>query len=477
MTGTDPAARAHEPVEAHQPVSVRIERSGVVLATDVRTARSLWARFMGLMGRAGLRAGEGLWLPTDASIHMLFMRFPIDAVFLAPHASGTAADEGARARSGDPHLAGGGAWRVVAIRERLRPWTGVVWFVRSARGCLELEAGAAAKAGLRVGDVVRFEALTRPDADPAFQAIAGSTGRTAVEPAEGAEQREGGRGGVSRGRAPREVNTRDAPRDPRPLPLRPGGRGAHHHGPDVGRSIGSDDRRRRATISADQGSAARIRGMAMLLDLILPPRCPGCGQEGAAICRRCLRPLERRLDEPPGAPIGLPAELPDGLVQLEWCAAFTGPVRAALFALKYDGEQRVAEPLGRAAGRRWRRAGWGGDLLVPVPIHAERLRSRGYDQALLLAAAAAKELQLPMVPALQRASATTAQYRLGRAGRAANVGHAFECRTEQLARVRGRHVVLVDDIVTTGSTLSACAHALYAAGARTVAGLTVARER
>ena len=125
--------------DAGQPVAARVERSGASLATDVQTARSLWARFMGLMGRRGLAPGEGLWLPTDASIHMLFMRFAIDAVFLAPTGGG-----------------GPGAWRVVAVRERLRPWTGVVWFVRGARGCLELEAGAAARVGLRVGDMVRF---------------------------------------------------------------------------------------------------------------------------------------------------------------------------------------------------------------------------------------------------------------------------------------------------------------------------------
>ena len=217
--------------------------------------------------------------------------------------------------------------------------------------------------------------------------------------------------------------------------------------------------------------------MAVLLDLVLPPRCPGCGREGAPICSRCMRPLERRLDEPPGVPVGLPVELPEGLVQLEWCAAFTGPVRAALLALKYGGDRRVAQPLGSTAGRRWRRAGVVGDLLVPVPIHAERLRSRGYDQAVLLARVAARELGLPMVPALRRAEATAAQYRLGRARRAANVGHAFECLPEHRAAVRGRQVVLVDDIFTTGSTLVACATALYAAGARCVAGLTVARER
>ncbi len=217
--------------------------------------------------------------------------------------------------------------------------------------------------------------------------------------------------------------------------------------------------------------------MTVLLDLILPPRCPSCGTEGTSLCATCIRPLERRLDEPPGLPIGLPADLPDGLAQLEWCAAFTGPVRAALLALKYDGDRRVAEPLGRAAGRRWSRAGVGGEVVVPVPIHTERLRDRGYDQATLLARVAASELGLPTVPALQRAVATTAQYHLGRAGRAANVGHAFECRREHARAVRGRHVLLLDDIVTTGSTLSACARALYAGGARCVSAVTVARER
>ena len=159
--------------------TVRVERTGALLATNVRTARSLWGRFRGLMGRRALAPGEGLWLPTDASIHMLFMRFAIDAVFLAPVEDGgtagaRAADELAPTASSGTARAPGAAtprqarlvrrgrpepasWRVVAIRERLRPWLGVVWFVRSARGCLELEAGAAARADLRVGDVVRFE--------------------------------------------------------------------------------------------------------------------------------------------------------------------------------------------------------------------------------------------------------------------------------------------------------------------------------
>lgn len=123
--------------------AVRVAGSDLPLAASVDRATSLWGRFRGLMGRRGLAPGEGLWLPTDVSIHMLFMRFPIDAIFLAPSDSGTDGEH---------------AWRVVAIREHLRPWTGVVWYVRGARGCLELEAGAAARAGLRTGDMVRFEA-------------------------------------------------------------------------------------------------------------------------------------------------------------------------------------------------------------------------------------------------------------------------------------------------------------------------------
>jgi len=217
--------------------------------------------------------------------------------------------------------------------------------------------------------------------------------------------------------------------------------------------------------------------VAGLLDLLLPPSCPGCGREGVLVCDRCRRHLGARLDAPPGLPIGLPGSLPAGLAQLEWCAPFTGPTRAALHALKYAADRRLAGPLGELLAARWRRAGGGGDLLVPVPVSAARLRERGYDQAVLLADEAGAQLGLPVVAALRRSRATAAQYALGRQERGANVRAAFSIDPGLAPRVRGRWIVLVDDVVTTGSTMAACAAALVSAGADAVSGLAVARER
>jgi ComF family protein len=216
-----------------------------------------------------------------------------------------------------------------------------------------------------------------------------------------------------------------------------------------------------------------------LLDLALPARCPGCGAEGPPICAACLPGLDARLDVPAGIPIGLPSDVPPPLLQLEWCAPFSGLIRRALHELKYGGEKRLATPLGEAIARRWQRAGAGGDLLVPVPVHADRARKRGYDQAELIARAAAVALGLSCAPILERTRATIAQFDLDRSARATNVDGAFALKPggPPGEALRGRWIVLVDDVVTTGATLVACAWPLLVAGAVGVSAVTAARER
>lgn len=100
-------------------------------------ADSWLARLRGLIGRRRLAADEGLYLPGTNGVHMLFMRFAIDCLFVgAPRADG--------------------ARPVIALKANLAPWTGIVWWVRGARGAIEVPAGALASSGLRVGDHVRL---------------------------------------------------------------------------------------------------------------------------------------------------------------------------------------------------------------------------------------------------------------------------------------------------------------------------------
>lgn len=114
------------------------------------------------------------------------------------------------------------------------------------------------------------------------------------------------------------------------------------------------------------------------------------------------------------------------------------------------------------------------DVVIPVPLHPARLAARGYNQAALLGAAVAGELAVPLVArALSRTRATPPQARLDRAARLGNVAGAFRVRMP--ARVRGRRVLLIDDVSTTGATLAACAAALREAGAAEVTALVVAR--
>ena len=110
---------------------------GAVLAERLETAASLWGKFMGLMGRPSLADGAGLWLPASNGIHMMFMRFPIDAVFVS-------------------RPDGNGVRRVRSVHRGLRAWTGLVPLVRGADGVLELPVGTIDVTGTAVGDRVEI---------------------------------------------------------------------------------------------------------------------------------------------------------------------------------------------------------------------------------------------------------------------------------------------------------------------------------
>lgn len=212
-----------------------------------------------------------------------------------------------------------------------------------------------------------------------------------------------------------------------------------------------------------------------LLDLLFPPRCVFCrrllhrGEEG--ICPRCQQEL----------PWALGAEAEQTGEFFSLCASplwYQDQVRASFHRYKFKGVRGYSRTYGRLvaqcvqdhlAGRY--------DLITWVPLSRARLRQRGYDQAMLLASAAALALDDVAAETLCKVRDTEAQSGLGKndASRRANVLSAYQVTDPAL--VEGRRVLLIDDIVTTGSTLSECARVLRTAGATDVVCAALARSR
>ncbi len=217
--------------------------------------------------------------------------------------------------------------------------------------------------------------------------------------------------------------------------------------------------------------------MRALLDLLLPPACAGCRRSGSLLCGVC-----RASFAPPSDPLDRFVAPDAGVVVGEalWLAvaafAYDGPMRRALWALKYSGTARLAPILADAAVPALRSlvaiAGTRPPpALVPVPVHRERLRARGYNQAELLAQALGRAAALTVAPVLERIRPTTKQHRLNRVARLHNLRGAFAARARPPPVV-----ILVDDIITTTATLEACASVLRAAGCEAVYGFALARE-
>jgi ComF family protein len=231
-----------------------------------------------------------------------------------------------------------------------------------------------------------------------------------------------------------------------------------------------------------------LRPAGGLLDLLLPPSCSLCGElldhPGRSICPTCAFGFDP-LDEPLCARCGAPLTAggcPDCLrfepraQPIRSGFALGGACLEAVLALKTGRSELAADLAERlAACRSLGPAVAGADRLLPVPLHPRRQRRRGFNQAALLARRLAARLGLRLEPAaLVRRRHTPAQRRRdSRAERLRNVHGAFAVRRPE--RVAGLALCLVDDVVTTGATLTACADALLAAGARSVRAVTLAR--
>ena len=206
-----------------------------------------------------------------------------------------------------------------------------------------------------------------------------------------------------------------------------------------------------------------------LLQLLFPPRCVACGQRGALLCNSCLALVKLR--HPSTA-----ARYRDlrPLSGVRAAAEFSGPMRQAVHQFKYNGLRALAPTLGQLLWQNWSQQPYPVELIVPVPLHSSRLRQRGYNQSALLARELGRHSGLPVSDqVLARKAATPPQVGLNARERMLNVRGAF---VAERSLVRGLSVVVIDDVMTTGATLRACAEELLSAGAREVWGLTLAAE-
>ena len=228
------------------------------------------------------------------------------------------------------------------------------------------------------------------------------------------------------------------------------------------------------------------------LDFGLPPLCPACRglvADDGGLCAACWAQLSfiappfcERLGTPFGYDPGpgvLSTEAvanPPGFARARAAVRYDDIASALVHALKYGDRLDLAPTMGRWMARAGRELTDGADALVPVPLHWRRLWARRFNQAAALARASSQSCGVPVLDdALKRIRATPQQVGLKRADRAANVQGAFRVPDEGSPAVAGRRLVLVDDVLTSGATLDACARALLRAGAAQVDVLTFAR--
>jgi ComF family protein len=202
------------------------------------------------------------------------------------------------------------------------------------------------------------------------------------------------------------------------------------------------------------------------VDLLFPPRCAGCGRVDAFWCTSCQEELDQ-------IPIQLFSKSIDPLQNVVATAVHQGKIQVAIHGLKYENTPQLAQPLGKRLSDCLLRLNWTIDIIVPVPLHTKRLAERGYNQSQILAEVVAAQTGLSCTPqAVQRQRETRSQVEVGtREQRLINVADAFLADPRLVGQ---KKILLVDDVCTTGATLSACAQAALEAGAAAVYALTIA---
>jgi ComF family protein len=222
----------------------------------------------------------------------------------------------------------------------------------------------------------------------------------------------------------------------------------------------------------------------LAVDSFFPRRCVGCGKGGGFLCPECHGKLPRlgpplcpHCGRPQASGIVCPScwqrktEI-DGIRSL---FRFDAVIRTAIHELKYRNLKAISPCLAELLADYVRSNPLPGEALVSVPLHPRRLRERGYNQSSLLARELSRRIDLPVIEdCLIRVKQAQPQVRaVDVEERRRNVADAFVCRDEN---VRGKRIILIDDVCTSGATLESCAAALKNEGATSVWGLTLARE-
>ena len=219
------------------------------------------------------------------------------------------------------------------------------------------------------------------------------------------------------------------------------------------------------------------------LDWLYPPVCGGCGKKGARWCRACqdqVLKLQNQICPRCGSfePHGLLCkDCQNNSVPFEACRCwgqYGGPLREAIHRLKYQNDVGLAEALSGHLIELFSGSGWEIDLITAVPLGLKRRKQRGYNQSSLLALPLALAVNVPFKPrAIDRARETASQVGLSASLRQENVCGAFVARS---LLVKDKVVLIIDDVTTTGSTLSSCAQSLLDGGAKQVYCLTLAKS-